>query len=108
MINFFYKEEPSTAQHETEIAVGYIGTQKLYRITKKEDGRFLAEKKKKNGQWISIANCATSAECEQQCVKYATEKAVAPDRKKTELQATKYDKHGRALFNVSARQNWLA
>ena len=106
MINFFYNEDPSKAQ--TEIAVGYIGTQKLYRITKKEDGKFLAEKKKKNGQWISIASCTTSGECEQQCIKYALEKAVAPEKKRTELQATKYDKHGRALFNVNARQNWLA
>jgi hypothetical protein len=52
MINFFYNEDPSKAQ--TEIAVGYIGTQKLYRITKKEDGRFLAEKKKKNGQCVTM------------------------------------------------------
>ena len=106
MINFFYNEDPEKAQNE--IAVGYVGTQKLYRITKKEDGKFLAEKKKKNGQWISIASCTTSNECEQQCIKYATEKAVAPEKKRTELQATKYDKHGRALFNVNARQNWLA
>lgn len=105
MINFtndYKNTEPSA------IASGYIGTQKLYRITKTKDGRFLAEKKRKNGQWFEIANCATPDECKAECIKYAIEKAVAPERKRAEQRATKYDHRGRALFDVGARQNWLA
>lgn len=90
------------------IASGYIGKQKNFRITKTADGRFLGEKKKKNGEWIEVANSATPEECKQDCIKHATEKALGPEKKRSELRAKKYDKNGRLLFDVGERQNWLA